>query len=356
MQDNDIQHNTVFSAEGQFGGWPANNGIWRFGDEILVGFIQADHKEKTGHTYDATTARRKFARSRDGGLTWTVEDAFAQGIKGKATDHNLGEQAVEPIECPGAIDFTRPDFAFTFDRMNNSDGPSSFYHSSDRGRIWQGPFVFPTFDTAGIASRTDYMVEGKHRMLVFLTAAKSDHKEGRVLCAETVDGAKSWKKLSWIGPEETGFAIMPASVRLAPEKILVVTRRKDPERAWLDAYISQDNGKTWNRLPEPASDLGGGNPPAMVKLSDGRLCLAYGVRTAPASRMCVKFSEDGGESWSREYVVRGNDGASGDMGYPRMTQRPDGKVVLVYYYNNSLLGGSPYRYIAATIFDPDRLG
>ncbi len=28
----------VFGEEGKFGGWPANHGMWIWGDEILVGF------------------------------------------------------------------------------------------------------------------------------------------------------------------------------------------------------------------------------------------------------------------------------------------------------------------------------
>jgi hypothetical protein len=37
---------------GRFGGWPANHGIWSWGDEILVGFSAGYHL---------------FARSMDGG-------------------------------------------------------------------------------------------------------------------------------------------------------------------------------------------------------------------------------------------------------------------------------------------------
>ncbi len=37
-----------------------------------------------------------------------------------------------------------------------------------------------------------------------------------------------------------------------------------------------------------------------------------------------------------------------------MIQRPDGKLVIVYYWNNALQPEArPYRYIAASIFDPD---
>ena len=73
-------------------------------------------------------------------------------------------------------------------------------------------------------------------------------------------------------------------------------------------------------------------------------------------RMCVRLSSDEDVTWTDEMVLRGNDGANWDMGYPRIVQRPDGKVVAVYYYNHALSQNEPpYRYIAATIFDPSEL-
>lgn len=70
-----LRHGIVFQEEGKFGGWPANGGMWQWGDEILVCFTKADHKEQAGHTFDKSTARNTFGRSLDGGLTWTLEDA-----------------------------------------------------------------------------------------------------------------------------------------------------------------------------------------------------------------------------------------------------------------------------------------
>ncbi|MEZ5107202.1 MAG: hypothetical protein R2757_22035 [Draconibacterium sp.] len=63
-----IQHGVIYYEDGKFAGWPANNGIWSWDNEILVGFVVADHKDKTGHTYEPLTARNKYARSKDGGL------------------------------------------------------------------------------------------------------------------------------------------------------------------------------------------------------------------------------------------------------------------------------------------------
>ena len=43
------------------------------------------------------------------------------------------------------------------------------------------------------------------------------------------------------------------------------------------------------------------------------------------------------------------DGGDHDIGYPRTVERPDGKLVTVYYSNDQPNGE---RYIAATIWQP----
>ena len=65
----------------------------------------------------------------------------------------------------------------------------------------------------------------------------------------------------------------------------------------------------------PKPDTGEGNPPSLLKLADGRLCLTYGVRARPY-RMQARFSGDQGKTWSEPFVLR-DDGAAADVGYPR---------------------------------------
>jgi hypothetical protein len=99
----------------------------------------------------------------------------------------------------------------------------------------------------------------------------------------------------------------------------------------------------------------GGSPPALLKLSDGRLALGYIYRSRYGSRVNVRFSSDNGKTWGCEIVLRCMDGSNTDVGYPRLIQRPDGNLVMIYYWNNSGLEMTdPYRYIAYTIFNPDK--
>jgi len=38
----DVEHVTVYAEPNKFAGWPANNGMWAWGNEILVGFMLGD--------------------------------------------------------------------------------------------------------------------------------------------------------------------------------------------------------------------------------------------------------------------------------------------------------------------------
>lgn len=360
LDTNNIEHGIVYSEPGRFGGWPANHGIWTWGDEILVGFIDAEYKETRGlHTYDSSTAKAKYARSKDNGKTWAIEDAFENGQTGIGADHKIPDsQAVTPVLLTESMpDFTDPNFILTFLRGNNDDGPSHFYYSVNKGKNWSGPFVFPDLDTAGVASRTDYVIEGSQELGAFLTIAKSNRKEGRVVYAKTSNGGLNWEIVSYIGPEHGGFDIMPSSVRLGPSELITVIRTRTEDRLdLLTAYKSIDNGLSWERLRDPAADTGrGGSPPALVKMTDGRLALAYIYRSEHGSRVNIRFSKDDGKSWSDEIVLRCGDGANRDVGYPRMVQRSDGKLLIIYYWNNANKPGSdPYRYIAYTLIDPNK--
>ncbi len=353
-----VKHVKVYAERGRFGGWPANHGIWSWGDEILVGF-SAGHFKDNGpnrHAIDHDKPEEHLlARSRDGGLTWTIENPAEKGALipvGKAL-HGIMPPGLKEKpwqDCPGGIDFTHADFALTVRMTDAHAGPARFYYSTDRGKTWQGPFRLPLFDQKGIAARTDYVVNGKHDCTLFLTAAKENGREGRPLCVRTTDGGKTWRFVSWIADEPKGYAIMPSTVRLGENEFLSAIRCREGTKSWIDTYRSGDGGKSWKFDQAPVPDTGDGNPPSMIRLADGRVCLTYGYRAEPYG-IRARLSSDGGRTWGKEIILRG-DGGGRDLGYPRSAQRMDGKIITVYYFHDEPKGD---RYIAATIWDPSKV-
>jgi hypothetical protein len=181
-----LEHVTVYDKPGRYGGWPANHGIWSWGNEIVVGFSAAYYQwlGPDRHPYNRTRPEEPYlARSLDGGESWMIEPApalvppegmfTASGPGGKAA--GLGE----------AIDFRQPGFCMTFRMADAQHGRSWFFYSYDRGRTWKGPFDFPMLGQTAIMARTDYIVNGTRDALVFLTAAKAAGGEGRPFVART---------------------------------------------------------------------------------------------------------------------------------------------------------------------------
>ena len=109
-----VKNVAVYKEAGRYGGWPANHGIWSWGNEILVGF-EAGYFRNTeqGHAIDYTKpAEHVLARSLDGGETWKIEKP--EGLKPPPGAKQAGvptEEGQPVTDCPGNIDFMKPGFA-----------------------------------------------------------------------------------------------------------------------------------------------------------------------------------------------------------------------------------------------------
>ena len=363
-----MEHVVIYKEKNRYAGWPANYGIWSWGNEIVTGFSLGyiDQNAVGLHPRDKKRPFQSFqTRSIDGGITWENKLAplVIPGNIGSISSEEhmsfsygpVSERINSPTSHYGGINFTHPDFAMLCARSGlGSNAESWFYTSTDRCNTWKGPFILPMFGELGISARTDYLTYGNsnlNKVTLLLTSTKPNGKEGRVFCAETMDSGKSFKFISWLNEMPEGFDIMPSSVLLNSGEIITAVRSRNSagNKNWIDLYKSQDNGRKWNHFSSPVNNTGrGGNPPSLIQLTDGRLCLVYGYRDYPYGIRFI-ISEDNGYSWTTEKILR-DDGGDSDIGYPRAIQRSDGKIVVVYYFNDS---SKPERYIAATIFDPN---
>jgi hypothetical protein len=289
-----------------------------------------------------------LARSTDGGETWTVWDP----------PHWAGD-GLAKAPSPGGIDFANPGFAMFV------DSAGGFYVSYDRGDGWRGPYDFnglwstPQVAPYEFTGRTDYICVSAMRCDLFVSSGQpGEDKSDFAYLIRTTDGGKSFRYVSRIVPaSDDNRSVMPSTVRINDTTLITLLRRREradgklKDFTWIDCWGSYDDGQTWSYLSYV--DKGGewnGNPPAVVRLDDGALLVVYGERTPGAMR--ARLSTDDGFSWGQEYTIRNDYRADrygdADLGYPRVFQRADGKVVAVYYWATA---ERPELHIATTILE-----
>jgi hypothetical protein len=120
---------------------------------------------------------------------------------------------------------------------------------------------------------------------------------------------------------------------------------------WSELYYSDDGARTW-QFRSRINDFGA--PTSLVRMKDGRLVSVYGYRL-PGYGIRAVVSEDEGNTWGSEIVVR-DDGGSWDLGYPQAIESTPGKVMVVYYFNSKndkIQADGGVRHIERTIFTVD---
>ena len=348
---------SVVAEPGRFLAWPANHGLWSWQDgrELLVGYGDGPWVDREGHKI-GTPQRMRLARSLDGGRSWSRQNPDPP--------FSLGGTAGSP---PRPIRFDHPDLAVRLLADGRADAEQRlgrFYVSEDRGHRWLGPFRFHGLERERslrgliLTSRTSYLVRGPSSALFFLSArdprlGKFNQRLDKAFMAETSDGGRSFRFVSWVVPwSDKRRAVMPSSVDLGPAGLVAALRRRDPfagEEApnWIDAYGSRDGGRRWTFLSRVGeTGVHNGNPPALTRLRDGRLACAWADRSG--QRILLRLSEDGGRSWGPERVIRRNP-FSFDMGYPQLRQNDRGELVLLYYLATAT---QPHSYIEAALIRP----
>jgi hypothetical protein len=364
-----ISHEIVYYQDGRFAGWPANNGAFIFDNgDILTGFIEGAYVLEDGHNI-SDTYKNMLAKSNDGGTTWIVYDPvnYVGDFK--------NDYESKTLNAP--INFKHPRFVMRVvgtGYHGATDSKGHFFYSYDAGESWSGPFrIHGLAELAQlgehgldeITSRTDYIVEGKHECLLFMSARKKgEFGTDRLFTVKTMDGGQNFEFISWVIPpfdkdkednqkvelyensSRNPFAsecraVMSNSVRLNNGDYFSVVRRKfmvkgGTDRHWIDAYISKDEGRHWE-FQSKIADTGrsNGNPAAIVQLNNNQLWVVYGERNN--GTICTKFSNDLGLSWSDSFVIMDGfwsvDMEYNDLGYPRLLKKSDGSLVAIYYYS-----------------------
>lgn len=348
----------VAAEPGRFLAWPANNGLWSWdgGREIVVGFHDGPWQDKQDGHKVGQPQQQRLARSRDGGRSWQVETPSPYvGREGA-----LGS-------LPAPLRFDEADLAIRV-VADGRDAPEQrlgrFFVSRDRGHHWQGPYRFdglerePALRGLILTSRTAVRGLGPHSAQFLLSArdprlGRHSNRLDKPFVAETHDGGRRFRFVGWVVPWSDPYrAVMPSLVDLGQGRLVAVLRRRDPRApeaspSWIDAYGSDDGGRSWHFLSRVGSTgAHNGNPAALARLRDGRLAVAYANRSQ--QMMVLRLSDDDGRHWGPPLGLRANRFAH-DMGYPQMVVNHRGELVVIYYLATA---ERPHSYIEASLVRP----
>lgn len=142
------------------------------------------------------------------------------------------------------------------------------------------------------------------------------------------DKGRSWQKPVEAARVPGLVFSEPSVVQTQSGKLLLMSR--DEVTGYIYQSESLDGGFTWfspNQLPF------WGYPAHAIRLMDGRILIIYGRRKEPFS-IRAAVSEDEGQSWGREIIIRNDlaDSSQGlNLGYPSVIEYEPGKLFTAYY-------------------------
>jgi hypothetical protein len=223
--------------------------------------------------------------------------------------------------------------------------------SADGGHTWQGSITPPPckgeaqhdlFGNPVPAYNRGAMCEGTDGKLYWVVASNDAGGLRRTATHLLVskDKGQTWEYSAVVARDEkAGFN--EGSIYQTPKGDLVAFLRTENLDDHTAIARSTDGGKTFKW-----QDAGfKGHPHHAARLPDDRVLLVYGYRHAPYGiRARVLNAECTDAATAPETVLR-DDGGNGDLGYPWATVLPDGKALVVYYFNR----GDGTRHIAGTV-------
>lgn len=346
-----------------FAGWPANAGMWNWGNEVLVAFhVGAYLPKKNGHKIDERKdIRTVVARSTDGGKTWRLE-----------LDNPIEEiSRRKPVPLPAeGIQFSHPDFALKVGSASVNIHNSTYVVTYDRGRTWQGPYLLPGAGKT-MTARTDYIIEGRSSCIMVLSKQFSyipcKSLPDRAYAVRTDDGGLTWTSLGYLADKNARSALTN-TVRLSDGSLISsISRRYDasceaelqpPQKGqaphgnhWIEICRSTDGGKRWRTLSildmSYSFRCKRSTPSCLGHLPDGRLIIFYGFR-GKNPRFVARLSKDGGKSWGEEIIID-DDVSSENIGYPKLAMLPFGTVLVVYHCASA---DRPQPHIKCIVWQP----
>jgi hypothetical protein len=290
----------------------------------LVGLRNGDllATYKYGAAHVGKSGKAGLSRSADGGRTWSATETIFD-----IADADDGVDATGELPDGsllfGAVSYTWEGTKYNFQGWR-ADG--YVLRSTDGGHRWTPPvkvdpkpfqWMYP-FGTIFSQADGTILLSGYGGMLPM-----KEGIEDVSFLLRSHDGGKTWGDLSVIARRFNELCL----IQLRDGGLLAVMRAQDGGS--LSSAVSRDGGYHWS---EPVRiSRNNEHPPDLLRLRSGQIVLTYGQRNKPYGVEAI-ISADEGKTWNRhERVVLAWDGDHQDLGYPVTVQRRAGGLATIYY-------------------------
>jgi hypothetical protein len=389
----DVKHIHICGGKNLYCAHPRHGGLWNFGNgELALIHPHASwpYKEKLPHGFGKgykSSCVWLLQRSTDGGESWPEENNVVVYDETLPVEkrveilfprnperERINLSAPESIVCFGRTllgDLRPLDTNVARPKQGRASTTCFALRSADRGRTWDDKATVirdpsEEFDCEITGYSTIKMPDGS----LIMTASLSPH--GIAAIYGTDDHGLTWSYLAQAGHTAASYGAIsyPGLIRLPNGRIQcymldinggtnsILMSESDDVYNWTEPRsIVRYGASPWHaRLRHgqhfPLSSSFPGpklyRSPWPVLLSDGRIVVIFTRRRAPAGIGGI-LSEDGGKTWSNEFVIR--DDASGtDIGYAVAVEVEDGRVFAAYYYMVEGNTKETPRFIAGSFF------
>lgn len=327
--------------------------------ELLVAFRRAPERRPYGGrcTHADPNSQLVLVRSKDDGRSWSDRPSVIHAHPmGGSQDPCLVQWPDGEILCASYLWIILSAESPTRRINDPNDWKFAFaggylMRSKDGGRHWQGPIIPPPapgavekdhFGRPLPAYNRGPLLVGSDGLLYWAVVGSVTNTSVHLMVS--ADRGSSWEYRCPIAVDEKITFNETALYETVGGDIIAFIRTADFDDHTVIAR-SKDRGRTF----QPWQDAGfQGHPHHAGRLPDGRVFLVYGYRHKPYGvRTRVLDAECTDIAGAGEIVLR-DDGHDADLGYPWSLVMPDGRVLVVYYFN---IDDGP-RHIAGTWLGP----
>jgi hypothetical protein len=351
------RHQVVYAKEGVYAAWPF---LFDLGD----GRLALSFATKTNDRHVDNTGGAKVMLSSDEGRTWNDSDILLYNLYNK--QERRGDGSIVRSGTQGLLyaDISQEARLRAEGRhpVRSSDtkiawiGGPCVRVSSDNGSSWKEtllPIPEALSSSSAYNAPSIRTASGVRLLAVYgrkhLAGQPDKLGQDEVFIVRSPDDGYTWETIpmcpNGLPDPKIGFN-ETALIEIADGKILALMRSSAEDCLWQTE--SADAGLTWSI---PRQTPMGGFPGNVIRLRDGRLLCAYGMRRHIPQGIRAMLSPDNGKTWDAEHelIIRGDASGNGaDFGYPVLYQRTDGSVIVFYYLTTD--GGFPS--ICSTVFFP----